>query len=67
MLDLSTSVAVTQGLDVDTEVATEPADTIVEDKRSVHAALLPSLRVQTAPQPLDAVAAARDVQVRLAG
>jgi filamentous hemagglutinin family protein len=45
MLDLSTNVAETQSLDGNTHVATEPADTIVLDKRSVHAAMVSSLRV----------------------
>jgi hypothetical protein len=45
MLDLSTNVTETQSLDGNTHVATEPADTIVLDKRSVHAAMVSSLRV----------------------
>jgi hypothetical protein len=45
MLDVSTNIAVTQSLDVDTDNATEPADSTVLDKRSVHRAIVPSLRV----------------------
>ena len=43
MLDVPASVVVTQ--DVDSDPATEPADNIVTDKRSVHGAMVPSLRV----------------------
>jgi len=43
MLDVPASVVVTQ--DVDIDVATEPTDNIVMDKRSVHGAMVPSLRV----------------------
>ena len=43
MLDVPASILVTQ--DVDTDLATEAADNIVTDKRSVHGAMVPSLRV----------------------
>ena len=43
LLDVPASIAVTQ--DVDTDIATEPADSIVTDKRSVHTGMVPSLRV----------------------
>jgi filamentous hemagglutinin family protein len=45
MLDASSNITVTQDLDVDTGAATEAADNIVLDKRSVHGAMLPSLRI----------------------
>jgi hypothetical protein len=44
MLDVST-IAVTQSVDVDPDVATEPADSIVRDKRTLHDAMVPSLRI----------------------
>ena len=45
MLDLSTGIAVTQSLDVDTDVAAEAADNIVTDTRTLHGAMVPSLRL----------------------
>jgi hypothetical protein len=45
MLDVATSIAVTQSLDVDTDVAAEAADNIVTDKRTLHGAMVPSLRI----------------------
>ena len=45
MLDVSTSIAVTQSLDVDTDVAAAAADNIVTDKRTLHGAMVPSLRI----------------------
>jgi filamentous hemagglutinin family protein len=45
MLDLSTGIAVTQSLDVDTDVAAEAADNIVTDTRTLHGAMVPSLRI----------------------
>jgi filamentous hemagglutinin family protein len=45
MLDISTNIAATQSSDVDTDVATEPTDSSVLDKRSVHRAMVPSLHV----------------------
>jgi len=45
MLDVPTNIAVTQSLEVDTDVAPEPAASSVLDKRSAHRAMVPSLRV----------------------
>jgi hypothetical protein len=45
MLDPSTGVAVTQSPDVDTDVVAEAADNIVTDKRTLHGAMVPSLRI----------------------
>ena len=45
MLDASISIAVKQSLDVDTDVGSKAADNIVTDKRTLHGAMAPSLRI----------------------